>query len=80
MATKRTRKTRSLRAKVTPAAVAAFVAGDHSALHLELRLAPWEVNPLDAWGECPWPSGSGGGLTWDAAVQLRAELEAAAAT
>lgn len=80
MATKRTRKTRNLRARVTPQAVAAFVAGDYTALHLELRLAPWEVNPLDAWGDCPWGPGTGGGDSWPQAVQLRAELEEAAAT
>jgi hypothetical protein len=78
MATKRTRKSRNLRARITPAAVAAFAAGDHSALHLELRLAPWETSPLDAWGACPWDPGTGGGDSWDAAVRLRAELEAAA--
>jgi hypothetical protein len=78
MATKRTRKSRNLRARVTPAAVAAYRAKDYAALHLELRLAPWEVSPLDAWGDCPWPSRTGGGDTWDQAVQLRAELEAAA--
>lgn len=78
MATKRTRKSRNLRARITPAAVAAFAAGDHAALHAELRLAPWEVSPLDAWGDCPWPAGTGAGSSWDQAVALRAELEEAA--
>lgn len=78
MATKRSRKSRTLRARVTPAAVAAYRAKDYAALHAELRLAPWEVSPLDAWGDCPWTGRSAGGDTWGQAVQLRAELEAAA--
>lgn len=78
LATKRTRSARHLRARLTPEAVEHYRVGNAQALHLELRLAPWEASPLDAVGGCPWPAGTAGGSSWDQAVALRAELEAAA--
>lgn len=65
------------RTRITPAAVEAFKAGDVAELRKALQLRPWETSPLAAVGECPWPAGSAGGMTWAASAALRAELEAA---
>jgi hypothetical protein len=72
---RRTPKTRDH--PITPEAVAAYRAGDALALHRALNLKPWTASPLDAGGACPWSPGSGGAETWQLAVDLRAELEAA---
>lgn len=79
MTTKRRRVTRGLAQRITPEAVAAFVAGDRMQLHRELRLKPWQESPLDAIGESPWPATSAGGSTWPESVQLAIELQQAAA-
>lgn len=73
------RRTRNQQAgRITPEAVAAFVAGDHAALQRALRLPPWQVSPLNAVGACPYPSGTGGADTWDDSLALRGQLESAA--
>lgn len=41
MPTKRTRKPRNMRVRITPAAIAAYKASDRIALHRELHLKPW---------------------------------------
>lgn len=74
--TKRKRRTERS-GRITPEAIAAFRAGDARALHRALRLPVFQVSPLYAVGKCPWPAGSGGGMTWADSVALRAELEAA---
>lgn len=75
MATVRRKKRGAHTGRVTPAAVAAYRAGDWLALHTELRLPPWQVSPLDAVGPCPWPASMAGARTWADSVALRAELE-----
>lgn len=71
------RRTRAPAAhSITPAAVAAYRSGDQHTLHAELHLPPWQVSPLDAVGDCPWPQNSAGAITWPASAALRAELEA----
>ena len=77
MPAKRQRKPRKLRVRVTPAAVAAYKAGDWLTLHRELHLKPWQASPLEAFGECPWLRGSAGARTWQDSISLRNELEAA---
>jgi len=76
-------KKRSAKAKpyrVTPAAVAAFNAGDREALHLALGLPPYVVSPLRVDdGPCPWPPGCAGHMGWPIALALRDELIAAGA-
>jgi len=62
---------------ITAEAVAAYRASDHAGLDRALGLKPWEVSPLEAEGDCPWPTGTAGAMTWPKAVSLRAELEAA---
>jgi hypothetical protein len=49
MPTKRNRVPRNPLARVTPEALAAWRAGDRLALHRELRLRPWDHNPLDTY-------------------------------
>jgi len=72
------RKPRLQRAgRITPDAVAAFRADDRESLHAALRLPPWQLSPLDAIGECPYPHGAAGATTWPDSVSLRVELEAA---
>lgn len=44
------------------------------ALWLELRMRPWDVNPLAAIGEPHDRASSGYLLVWERAVELRAEL------
>lgn len=72
---RRTAKARDIR--ITPAALAAWEAGDERALHRALGLRPWEVSPLHAEGECPWPIGTGAASTWPRMVELRAALQEA---
>ena len=74
MPTKRKRASRAMRTRITPDAIAAFKAGDHMRLHSILRLKPWEISPLDAEGESPWPETSAGGKSWGQAVELREEI------
>jgi hypothetical protein len=76
MPTKRTKRTRHQRIRVTDAAREAFRAGEWMTLHRALGLKPWEVSPLDADdGPCPYPLNTGGGSSWEQAKALRAELE-----
>ncbi|MFB0875333.1 MULTISPECIES: hypothetical protein [unclassified Sphingobium] len=60
---------------ITPAVVAAYIAGDREALHHALNLRPWTDSPLDAKGDCPWPENTAGAATWPLAVRLRNEIE-----
>lgn len=76
MATLRRRKHVERAGRMTPEAVSAFEAGDRTTLHRLLRLPPWQVSPLDAVGECPWPDRSAGANTWPDSMALRAELAA----
>ena len=76
---KRTSKVRAHR--ITAEAVAAFNAGDRSALHFALGVGPWVPSPLDVHPDepSPWPPGTGGAEYWPLAVELRRELFAAGA-
>jgi hypothetical protein len=79
MPTKRTRTPRALGRRITPQAVAAFLADDHLGLERALGLPPWAANPLDADGPTP-PSGSTPGAwhdSWAEAWALREALEEA---
>lgn len=78
MPTKRRKFPRHAAARITPEAVAAFVARDDARLRRELRLPPWHASPLDAEGECPWPASAAGAQSWPAAVELRRQLQEAA--
>jgi hypothetical protein len=76
MPTKRAPLKREQRQRVTPEAIAAFAAGDWSALHDALALKPWQQSPLHA--VTPEPPDS---ITsefyredWRAAHELRREL------
>ena len=46
------------------------------ALDRELGLKPWELGPVHAVGECPYPPGTGGHDSWPRAAELRNALEA----
>jgi len=46
------------------------------ALRRELGLKLWEIGPVHAVGECPFPPGTGGHTSWPRAVELRNVLEA----
>lgn len=72
---KRYRRRAQRSGTVTPAAVAAYRAGDRDALRRELCLKPWQPTPLEVDGRCPWPEGSAGAKAWPASVALRAALE-----
>lgn len=63
--------------RITPAAYAAFQAGDWMALHRELRLRPWHASPLDATTDDPPAAGFAYRATWQRARDLRRELQAA---
>lgn len=90
MSTKRTPLARPQRSKITPVAIAAFVAMEdattdeerndaHSALHDALNLKPWEWPAIAAPGEaCPYPAGSAAAMHWPDAVKLYEELTKAA--
>lgn len=72
---RRTPKARDHR--VTPAALAAFAAGDSLALHRALGLKPWQPSPLETdEDDCPWPDGSAWAVAWPLVRGLRVELEA----
>jgi hypothetical protein len=81
MPTNRIPLQRPVRYRITPAAIAAYQAGDDLALHRELGLKPFQPSPLEADGPAPsW----GDGLPyytyeWALARQLRLALEAAVA-
>jgi hypothetical protein len=77
MPTKRQRVTRSLVARITPEAIAAWKAGEWGDLQRALRLPPWHASPFDADGDCP-TGNTAGAATWPEAVQLRAQLYALA--
>jgi hypothetical protein len=62
---------------ITPAAVAAFEAGDWMALHQSLGLRPWHESPLDAEGDAPSWLPQHQLQYWELAKDLRAELEEA---
>lgn len=74
----RKRRPRNIaRSRITPAALAAYRAGDSQELHKALNLAPWEVSPLEVSGACPWPPGSAGATTWAESKQLLEDLQCA---
>jgi len=74
----RKRRPRNIaRSRITPAALAAYRAGDVPALHRALNLPPWQVSPLEVSGACPWPAGTGGAETWAESERLRKELQCA---
>ena len=74
---KRKRHTQQV-GRITDEAIEAFRSGDELALHRALRLPPWQISPLAAVGECPWPATCGGATSWPDSVALREELEAIA--
>ena len=76
MPTRRKRITRTPAEHITPGAVAAFVARDYATLHVELRMRPWEISPLDADGLCPYTKPCAGADSWKRAQQLRKAIEA----
>ena len=79
MATKRTPLKRKTYRRVTPAAVAAFKAGDNAALREALNLMPWEFpSPLTKAERSALPPGTFGAKWWPECVALRDELEKAA--
>jgi hypothetical protein len=61
-------------------AVEAFARGDAIELAKLLQLRPWQVNPIDAVGPCPWPAHTEGARSWPMAVHVRRALERAAAS
>ena len=63
---------------ITPEAVAAFRAGDRSALYRALDLPPWMASPIDAIGPCPWLAGASGAETWPEMCRLHDQLAAVA--
>lgn len=71
------RSAKARECRITPAALAAWEAGDRLALDRALGLRPWEPSPLDAEGACPWGEGTAAAAAWPAMVELRAELQAA---
>ena len=76
MPTKRKKRARPLAAKITPAAVEAYRAGDRRALHRQLRRKPWKVSPLDVHeGPCPMHPSYVASGTWPQMQALRAVLE-----
>jgi hypothetical protein len=66
------------RRRIPRAVIEAYKAGDNDTLCVLLDLKPWEISPLEAVGECPYPRTSAGGRSWPKAVALREELLAAA--
>lgn len=86
MPTKRTRRIRGIEELITPAAVAAFKAGDYLALHRALRLRPWEASPLPREtealgvddGPCQWGPNTLYGESWPRAQELQRRLMTAA--
>jgi hypothetical protein len=74
MTTRRRPINRPMVRRITPDAVAAFRARDRNALYRALDLKPWQANPLDAVGACPWPPGTAGHASWAEALALRAEI------
>jgi hypothetical protein len=74
MPTKRTRKPRHLRVRVTDAAREHFAAGDWMALHRELQLKPWEESPLDVDEHETAEGRPANADTLEQAKALRAEL------
>jgi hypothetical protein len=74
MPTKRTRRAprqHGLRA----AAIEAWQAGDHLALHRALGLLPWEASPIEAHGTPPaWAAAMPYGQSWPRAAELRRQL------
>jgi len=72
---KRIRKARPALAKVNAAAVSAYRAGDHLALHQALGLRPWQLSRLDVTDDVSrhWES-EVHNRAW--AYALRKELEA----
>lgn len=64
---------------VTAAAVDAYRAGDWNGLHRALALRPWHPSPLDAVGDPPAYLAGVQRDWWNMAVELRTELDHAAA-
>lgn len=62
--------------RITGAAVAAYRAGDSSALMFALEMGPWETSPLDADdGPAPaWLKGDRERRDWEQAQELRRAL------
>jgi hypothetical protein len=79
MATKRTPLRRDIKRRATPAAIAAFKAGDRMGLFWALGLKPWQPNPLEVDGPSPpvWGSGTAWAADWPMMWEIRQELEAA---
>ena len=79
------RVSKTLRHRITPDAIEAFIAGDYMALHRALGLAPWEMSPLpaasNALGADPDdpPPGDGTGWydSWPLAMELQRALQKA---
>lgn len=69
------RRRHSQTTRITRETVDAYNAGEAMGLHRLLRLPPWQTSPVDAVGDCPWPAGTGGYLTWQDSVELRHELQ-----
>lgn len=78
MSTTRRRTHKQHAGRITPAAVAAFVACNRLTPHRLLRLPRWQSSPLDAEGASPWPADAVGTTAWPDSVALRAELLEAA--
>ena len=78
MPTKRRPIKRDLRQRITPEAVAAYIADDDALLHELLGLKPWEESPLDVGDENTNPPGTAAYESWPKARALRDELEALA--
>jgi hypothetical protein len=90
MTTKRTPIARPQRSRITPVAVAAFVAMEdattdeerndaHSALHDALGLKPWEWPAIEHPDSvCPYPAGSAAARHWPEAMKLYEALKEAA--
>jgi len=74
MGTIRRRKHAGREGRITQKAIDAFRAGDRETLRRELHLPPWQVSPLEAVSDCPWPASTAGGRTWQASCELRAAL------
>ena len=73
MPTKRTRASRSMRSRLTAAAVQAWREGDRIALHRALRLDPWEASPLDE--ENVYSPNTAYADSWQQSRDWRLELE-----
>jgi hypothetical protein len=84
MPTKRKKLTRKPESRITNRAVELYRRAKADpdnrdlslALRHELGLKLWEIGPVHAVGECPYPPGKAGNISWPRAVDLRNALEA----